>query len=140
MNRLITANPRRWVRVLCVFNRYEFMTYNAAETWNSKILWARMLPIVSMLECVRIIMETWFTERRDAALKHNQTLCEVVSRKISDLRRQESVLNVTSLGNYIYKVFVDAEIFVVNLEVRTCECGKFQGLLMSCIHVVAAIG
>ncbi|KAL8513962.1 hypothetical protein ACS0TY_013177 [Phlomoides rotata] len=115
------------------------MTSNAAETWNKKILWARRLPIVSMFKCVRIIIKTWFTELRDAALNHNQTLYEEVSRKMYVLKRQASVLNVKSPGDDIYKVFIDAEIYIVNLEVWTYESREFQGLLMMCIHDVAAI-
>ncbi|KAL8477694.1 hypothetical protein ACS0TY_029839 [Phlomoides rotata] len=37
MNMLITTNSRKWARVLCVFNRFEFMTSNVAETLNRKV-------------------------------------------------------------------------------------------------------
>ncbi|KAL8528994.1 hypothetical protein ACS0TY_006456 [Phlomoides rotata] len=57
MAKLNTLDPKRWARVCCPVNHYEFMTSNAAESWNKKLLWARKLPVVAMLECARVILD-----------------------------------------------------------------------------------
>ncbi|KAL8501447.1 hypothetical protein ACS0TY_020833 [Phlomoides rotata] len=125
MDKLLTADPARWARSCCPVPRYEFMTSNAAETWNNKLVWARKLPVVSMLECIRTIIEIWFVERCNAALAHNGELCEEVSKKIAEVRKEASKLIVTSLGDERYKVSFLSELYVVNLDVKVCDCGEF---------------
>ncbi|KAL8527313.1 hypothetical protein ACS0TY_005256 [Phlomoides rotata] len=139
MDKLLTADPARWARSCCPVPRYEFMTSNTAETWNNKLVWARKLPVVSMLECIRTIIETWFVERRNAALAHNGELCEEVSKKIAEVRKEASKLIVTSLGDERYKVSFLSVLYVVNLDVKVCDCGEFQCLGIPCIHAAAAI-
>ncbi|KAL8472316.1 hypothetical protein ACS0TY_029508 [Phlomoides rotata] len=137
--KLNTLDPKRWARVCCPVNRYEFMTSNAAESWNKKLLWARKLPVVAMLECARVILEGWFTDRRNEAATHTQILCKTVSKKMVDIRRRASNLVVTNLGSFQYKVLDVSNFFIVDLRLKKCDCGEFQLSLMPCIHAAATI-
>ncbi|KAL8491753.1 hypothetical protein ACS0TY_023375 [Phlomoides rotata] len=139
MDKLLTADPARWARSCCHVPHYEFMTSNVAETWNNKLVWARKLPVISILECIRTIIETWFVERCNAALAHNGELCEEVSEKIAEVSKEASKLIVTSLGDERYKVSFLSEFYVVNLDAKVCDCGEFQCLGIPCIHAAAVI-
>ncbi|KAL8465923.1 hypothetical protein ACS0TY_035144 [Phlomoides rotata] len=137
--KLNILDPKRWARVCCPVNRYEFMTSNAAESWNKKLLWARKLPVVAMLECARVILEGWFTDRRNEAATHTQILCKTVSKKMIDIRRRASNMVVTNLGSFQYKVLDVSNFFIVDLRLKKCDCGEFQLSLMLCIHAAATI-
>ena len=43
------------------------MTTNISESLNSAMLKARELPICSMLEVLRMMLQRWFFERRNEA-------------------------------------------------------------------------
>ncbi|KAL8550897.1 hypothetical protein ACS0TY_000104 [Phlomoides rotata] len=104
-----------------------------------KLLWARKLPVVAMLEYARVILEGWFTDRRNEAATHTQILCKTVSKKMVDIRRRASNLVVTNLGSFQYKVLDVSDFFIVDLRLKKCDCGEFQLSLMSCIHAAATI-
>ncbi|XP_057803545.1 uncharacterized protein LOC131018865 [Salvia miltiorrhiza] len=64
---LMQVGPERWARSKCLVRLYSFLTSNIAESFNSRLLWARRLPICSMVEAIRHIIEKWFDERQEAA-------------------------------------------------------------------------
>ncbi|XP_057768223.1 uncharacterized protein LOC130988418 [Salvia miltiorrhiza] len=55
--KLMQVGPERWARSKCPVRRYSFLTSNVAESFNSRLLWARRLPICSMVEAIRHIIE-----------------------------------------------------------------------------------
>lgn len=61
--KLMAAGPERWSRCKCPVRRYSFLTSNAAEVFNSRLLDARRLPICLMIEAFRHIVEQWFDQR-----------------------------------------------------------------------------
>ncbi|XP_057808495.1 uncharacterized protein LOC131022972 [Salvia miltiorrhiza] len=52
------------------------MTSNAADTMNSRLLWARCLPVASLIETYRAIMEKWFDAQRLSAASRSHELTE----------------------------------------------------------------
>ncbi|XP_057808491.1 uncharacterized protein LOC131022969 [Salvia miltiorrhiza] len=84
--KLMRVGPEKWARSQCPVNRYSFLTSNAAKSLNARLLWARRLPICSMLEAIRIVLEHWFNDRLAAAQEsddilalpsHSALLCRV---------------------------------------------------------------
>ena len=50
----------RWFHAYSPLSRYNVMTTNISESLNNAIIKARELPICSMLELLRIMLERWF--------------------------------------------------------------------------------
>ncbi|KAH6782071.1 hypothetical protein C2S51_007364 [Perilla frutescens var. frutescens] len=65
-HKLCRIGPEHCSRSQCPIRCFSFMTSNAAESLNARLLWARRLRICSMLEVFRRIVEEWFVERRAA--------------------------------------------------------------------------
>ncbi|GER57859.1 mutator-like transposase [Striga asiatica] len=65
-----------WARCFSPVRRYGFMTSNFCESLNNKLLWARMLPVCSLLECVRTTIEKLFAVRRASAEGSNHPLTQ----------------------------------------------------------------
>ena len=55
----------KWSRAYSPRRRYNVMTTNISESLNSAMLKARELPICSMLEVLRMMLQRWFFERRN---------------------------------------------------------------------------
>ncbi|KAH6811237.1 hypothetical protein C2S51_024999 [Perilla frutescens var. frutescens] len=51
--KLMDIGPERWARSKCLVRRYGFLTSNAAKVLNARLLWARRLPICSLIKCIR---------------------------------------------------------------------------------------
>ncbi|KAL0701784.1 hypothetical protein Bca4012_057906 [Brassica carinata] len=62
---LIGIGFTHWARSHFQGNRYNIMTSNVAETWNSVLREAREYPILSLVEYIRAKLMTWFATRRD---------------------------------------------------------------------------
>ncbi|KAH6762103.1 hypothetical protein C2S52_019536 [Perilla frutescens var. hirtella] len=138
-NTLLSIGVHRWARSQCPSRRYSFMTSNAAECFNARLLWARRLPICSLIEVVRDVIEKWFDERRAKAVSRDHILTEFAYTKLYRQVEMSLQLRVRYQNAHLYKVQKNEKSFIVDLQIRTCECGEFQLDQMPCSHAAAAI-
>ncbi|KAK4840195.1 hypothetical protein QYF36_001997 [Acer negundo] len=71
----IAAGPHKWSRVHCPQRRYRVMTTNVAECINSCLKFARQLPLMTLAEFIRNMLQKWFHDRHAAArsMRHRLT-------------------------------------------------------------------
>ncbi|KAK4840353.1 hypothetical protein QYF36_006597 [Acer negundo] len=63
----IAAGPHKWSRVHCPQRRYRVMTTNVAECINSCLKFAQQLPLMTLAEFIRNMLQKWFHDRHAAA-------------------------------------------------------------------------
>ncbi|CAL8084251.1 unnamed protein product [Prunus armeniaca] len=135
---LESAGLHKWSRAHMDGRRYNVMTTNIAESINSVLRFARMLPVLHLIDEIINLLVKWFSKRRDFALKCTSTLCPDFGEK--KLRRRlecASRMNVVKLNHVEYNV-VDGDMDGhVHLTNNTCSCRKFQLEQLPCKHVVA---
>ncbi|KAH6769130.1 hypothetical protein C2S51_014466 [Perilla frutescens var. frutescens] len=131
--------PERWARSKCPVRRYGFLTSNAAEILNVRLLWARRLPICSLIECIRHVIEQWFDSRRACANARDNALTEEALNKLSEEVEKSRTYTVVPTLNSTFKVHDGRQTFIVDLHQKSCKCREFQLDLMPCSHAVAAI-
>ncbi|KAH6812903.1 hypothetical protein C2S51_021921 [Perilla frutescens var. frutescens] len=138
--KLCNIDPQHWSRSQCPVRRFGFITSNAAESLNARLLWARRLPICLMLESFRKIVDEWFVERRAAAQTWDHVLTQPIVDKLSKNVEQGRCFSVrcTTLA-HLWKVEVGMKSFMVDLHHRTCDCREFELDLIPCSHAAAAI-
>ena len=81
---------KKWTRIHSTNNRYSNMTSNIAESLNAAIVAVRELPVCTMLECLRALVQQWSWNNRKIA---NDTKTKLTS-------KHEMILN----DNYIYSL------------------------------------
>ncbi|XP_018448738.2 uncharacterized protein LOC108820271 [Raphanus sativus] len=64
---LIAIGFEHWARSHFPGNRFNVMTSNLAESWNSVLCKAREFPIVQLIDFIREKLMTWFAKRREVA-------------------------------------------------------------------------
>jgi len=138
-NKLMDLGPEKWARSQCPVKRYSFLTSNAAETFNGRLLWARRLPICSMLEAIRIVIEKWFSERLAAAQRSRDHLTEEAHRKIAAEVQRSRRYTAERTSDRKYKIRAGDRRLLVDLRRKTCECGAFELDELPCAHAIAAI-
>ncbi|KAH6795081.1 hypothetical protein C2S52_005558 [Perilla frutescens var. hirtella] len=136
---LARAGVHHWARSQCRARRYSFMTSNAAECFNARLLWARRLLICSLIEVVRDVIEKWFDERRAKTVSRDHILTEDAYKKLYKQVEMSMVYVVRGHNANLYKVQNNDKSFLINLQMKTCECGKFQLDQIPCSHAATAI-
>ncbi|KAK2642417.1 hypothetical protein Ddye_024180 [Dipteronia dyeriana] len=74
-NYVIDAGPHKWSRVHCPERRYRVMTINVAECINSCLKFARQLPMLTLAEFIRNMLQRWFHDhhRTTQSMRHQLT-------------------------------------------------------------------
>ncbi|XP_055960222.1 uncharacterized protein LOC130014995 [Mercurialis annua] len=129
----------KWARAYCKANRYTTMTSNIAESLNAAIKAARELPITTLLESLRRLMQEWTYSNRNIAISTftkltNKAEDELRNHYASSLRMKAS----TSVRG-LHSVEHGDKTFIVKLNERTCTCCRFQLDEMPCPHAVAIL-
>ncbi|KAH6808133.1 hypothetical protein C2S51_029241 [Perilla frutescens var. frutescens] len=110
------------------------------QSLNARLLWVGRLPICSMFEMFRSIVEQWFIERCAAALGSNHELTDGTVLKLSENIEKGHCYTVraTTLAT-LWKVEVRREVYMVDLQNRTCDYREFELDLIPCSHAAAVI-
>ncbi|KAK3198471.1 hypothetical protein Dsin_021886 [Dipteronia sinensis] len=62
-----SVGPHKWSRVHCPQRRFRVMTTNVAECINSCLKFTRQLPMLTLTEFIRNMLQRWFHDRHRAA-------------------------------------------------------------------------
>ncbi|XP_056851536.1 uncharacterized protein LOC108807847 [Raphanus sativus] len=133
------ADVRKWARSIFPGDRYDIRTTNAAESINSVLRTPREYPVIPLLDSIRELMTRWFYERRELSSKHLDPLTIKVEKKIDRRIVKAKGFQVYKVDNFRSHVKGDIYDCNVDLERRTCTCGKFNIGKIPCRHAIPAI-
>ncbi|XP_060974518.1 uncharacterized protein LOC133039630 [Cannabis sativa] len=113
------------------------MISNILESLNAVNLAARELPITTLVECLRALVQQWTHSNRTKA--HNTFTKLSPTGEDILLKNYTYSLNleVKATTDYLFEVTRMKESWEVDLEKRTCTCNRFQIDEMPCGHAVA---
>ncbi|XP_057770690.1 uncharacterized protein LOC130990475 [Salvia miltiorrhiza] len=137
--KLMRVGPEKWARSQSPVTRYSFLTSNAAEALNARLLWARRLPICSMLEAIRMVLAQWFNDRLASAEESDDLLTPEAKQKISAEISKSRRYTAKRTSERKYRVRAGDRRFMVDLQAKSCECNEFDLDGMPCSHAIAAI-
>ncbi|KAH6760613.1 hypothetical protein C2S51_017562 [Perilla frutescens var. frutescens] len=138
-NKLMAAKPECWARSQCPVSHFNFPTSNIAESFNSRLLFARRLPIVSTIEAIRYVMEEWFDQRRAVSRARDDNLTEEAHNKLALEVDKADHLKVVARSQLTFKISNKESSWKVDLNSKTCECHEFQDDLIPCSYASASI-
>ncbi|XP_018435867.1 uncharacterized protein LOC108808181 [Raphanus sativus] len=136
---LIEIGFEHWARSHFSGNRYNVMTSNLAESWNSVLCKAREFPIVQLLDFICEKIMTWFAKRREVATKCSGELTPRIEQQLRNNFEKTGGYHVLDIAEMEYAIRNKSGVsFHVNLSTRTCSCYEFQMLGIPCSHAIAA--
>lgn len=136
---LVGIGFQHWARSHCEGNRYNIMTSNVAETWNSVLRDAREYPILSLIEYIRAKLMNWYATRRNVEVGEGKMLTPRVEEIVAANFERSGALFVNIIGETEYEVRdKEGSTFHVSLTEKTCTCYEFQALKIPCKHAIAA--
>ncbi|KAM6543336.1 hypothetical protein CsatB_007783 [Cannabis sativa] len=129
----------KWSRIHSQNKRYSTMTSNISESLNAANLAARELPITTLLECLRALVQQWTHTNRTKAQNTFTKLPPTGEDILLKNYTYSLNLEVKATTDYFFEVTRMKESWEVDLEKRTCTCNRFQIDEMPCGHAVAVM-
>ncbi|XP_062100042.1 uncharacterized protein LOC133805912 [Humulus lupulus] len=126
----------KWSRFYSKNKRYSVMTSNIVESLNSATVAAREVPITTILECLRGLLQDWTYTDRKLAQKTMTRLTPVAEQALTNKFVYSLRLTVKPANEYLFEVFKEDKSWVVNLKEQICTCNRFQNDEMSCAHAL----
>ncbi|KAM6542811.1 hypothetical protein CsatB_007258 [Cannabis sativa] len=127
-----------WTRSHCPTIRYTMMTSNIAESINSVILAERSLPITTMIECFRSLVQKWVCKNGNEAHGIFTEVASDAEKLLRDNLLKAMKYQVIAITTIQYQVKVQEKgDFTINILERTCSCRRFQLDEIPCSHAIA---
>ncbi|XP_055960976.1 uncharacterized protein LOC126672216 [Mercurialis annua] len=130
---------KKWTTLHSSSNRYSTMTSNIAESLNATNIAARELPITTMLEFLRSLVQKWSHANRNCARSLKTDMTRVAEEILNENYIRSLHLTVTPAADNLYTVTKTKTPFSVDLERGTCCCRRFQTDKIPCAHAIAVI-
>ncbi|KAM6567513.1 hypothetical protein CsatA_026641 [Cannabis sativa] len=130
-----------WTRVFINNTRYSTMTSNIVEFIDASIEEVQELTIATLLECLRCLVQNWYSENKNKSLSTHTHLAKKAEDVLCYKREKSLKMKVETLSEltFIVKDKDGNRSYTVDLEKRTCSCKCFQYDEMPCSHAMCAI-
>jgi hypothetical protein len=135
---LVQAGIEKFSRAHSPKKRYHMMTTNIAESINSCLLAIRKLPITSIAEFIRDLLQRWFHDRRRNAREMPTFLSHYADQHIKQRVLTSQRCEVHPIDFHRFKVDDKwNKGTIVDLEQHSCSCREWDLDELPCIHVMA---
>ena len=138
-NYLIKADVCKWSCAYSLVRCYSLMTSNIAESMNFALRHGRKLVVMTLVEFIRSLMQTWFYDQQNATGRINTVLTSTTNLQVTMNSDVAQYLIAKSVDHITYQVKDGMKDCVINLVNRICTCRRFQIDLLSCSHACAVI-
>lgn len=133
------SNPESWATSLFRGKRWGIYNNNTAESWNSWVREARMLPIVPMLDDIRRKVMVMMNDKREDSYKQVSYLCNNPEKKLKNNIDESRTLQVAVSCGWKFEVTDGGDKFDVDLTAKTCSCKIYQFVGIPCKHACSCI-
>ncbi|KAI9196975.1 hypothetical protein LWI28_028689 [Acer negundo] len=135
----IASGPHKWSHVHCPQRRYRLMTTNVAECINSCLKFARQLPMMTLAEFIRNMLQKWFHDRHAVARSMRHQLTDAAHLVILKRVEKFNYMTVNPVDWNIFSVKLKGNQWTINLHLKTCTCNKFQMDHFPCSHALPSV-
>ncbi|XP_073313541.1 uncharacterized protein [Primulina huaijiensis] len=116
------------------------MTTNGSESINAKLVFARELPMITLLDSIQSLISSWFNNHRKAAVASTRHLTPWAKTTLRSRFIESQKMEVIQMTTFEYHVIGVGHDAVVELNRRTCRCRVFDIDRLPCAHAIAATG
>lgn len=121
-------------------SKCDVLLNNMCESFNALILRARSLPIVDMLETIRLILMKRIHVKRDKMQRYKGDLCPNIQKLLEDLKKKAMAYIAHWNGKDQFEVVsCYGDKFKVHLGERVCSCRRWQLSAIPCAHATSSM-
>lgn len=122
-----------------VGRKCDAMENNLSETFNAYICKQREMPIVDMLEAIRIALMVRMYEKSQLMMGSQDELCPRIRAKIEEAKMKSRYCVTKPCIGEKFEVEVNDDRFEVDLRGRTCACRQWDISGIPCSHAISCI-
>jgi hypothetical protein len=140
-NYLEKVDPKMWSRhAFRPSSCSDILLNNIAESFNAWVMEARDQPILSCLETIRRQLMNRFDKKMAGAANVTNIICPKIMKKLERNKKEADDYICHWSNNLQFEVDHSHEPRrVVDLEAKTCGCGRWQLNGIPCPHAICAI-
>jgi hypothetical protein len=117
--------PDTWVKAFfSTFPKCDVLLNNNCEVFNSFILEARKLPILSMLERIKTQIMTRHYDKQKEAENFVGTVCPKIRKKIAKNAESTNICYVTPSGQGVFQVHSRENTYIADIINKQCDCRR----------------
>ncbi|KAK3212885.1 hypothetical protein Dsin_017591 [Dipteronia sinensis] len=131
------AGPHKWSHVHCPQRRYMVMTTNVAECINSCLKFSQQLPMLTLADFIRNMLQCWFHDRHRAVQSIRHQLTDATHLLMLICVQKFGYMTVNPVEWNIFSVKQPGKQWTVHLAWKTYTCNKFQSDHFPCSHALA---
>jgi len=130
-----------WVRAyFAEFPKTDLLLNNSCEVFNSYILEARELPILSMLEKIKQqLMTRHYNKQKELSEQFVGPICPKIRKKVAKNAELANICYAMPSGNGLFQVLEREFQYIVDIRAKTCECRKWNLIGIPCQHAVSCL-
>ncbi|KZV51744.1 hypothetical protein F511_11432 [Dorcoceras hygrometricum] len=136
---IANSDPQSWANALFPGKRWGIINNNMAECWNNWVKPARYLPIVAMVDHIRVQIMNMMHRRRETTLGMVQELSPKKEKALTKNYIESRKLTVERACGWKFEVVDGDKSFAIDLNEWTCSCRGWQINMIPCNHACAAI-
>ncbi|XP_050214812.1 uncharacterized protein LOC126665923 [Mercurialis annua] len=130
---------KRWSRFHAENNIYKTMTSNPAESLNVALVYARELPVATLLMHLHDLQQVYSYKHRNISLS---TITRMMKKHEDVLARNyvnSLKLQIKPTTNELFTVMSNGDKYTVDMKERTCTCKRFGTDEIPCQHAVVIL-
>ncbi|KAI3818709.1 hypothetical protein L1987_12524 [Smallanthus sonchifolius] len=117
----------------------DMLLNNICEVFNRQLIGARDKPVITCLEYIREYITKRIVNVKKIQARSTGPLTPAATNTFDTIKKEASQLTVLMVDSAKYQVKGSGSQCVVNVELKTCTCRKWELTGMPCKHAVAAI-
>ncbi|KAL5711470.1 hypothetical protein ACHQM5_021922 [Ranunculus cassubicifolius] len=131
--------PSLWAIAYFEGVRYGHFTLGVTELLYNWGLEGHELPIVQMMEYIRVQMTNWFHERRNLANEWTSILVPSAEKRILEAIADSRCYQVLRANEVEFEIVSSERTNIVDIRTRVCSCRRWQIYGLPCAHATAAL-
>ena len=132
--------PNTWVRAFfSTFPKCDILLNNSCEVFKKYILEARELPVLSMLQRIKSQLMTRHCNKQKEVESFQGQICPKIRKKIAKNAELANICYAMPAGKGIFQVEVKDYQHIVDLEMKTCDCRRWELTGMPCSHAISCL-
>ncbi|CAA7042433.1 unnamed protein product [Microthlaspi erraticum] len=131
--------PHLWAVAYFQGVRYGHFGLGITEVLYNWALECHELPIIQMMEHIRLQISSWFDARRDMSMRWNSILVPSAERRITEAVSDARCYQVLRANEVEFEIVSTERTNIVDIRTRVCSCRRWQIYGLPCAHAAAAL-
>ncbi|CAO2205816.1 unnamed protein product [Urochloa humidicola] len=134
-------DPRTWVRAFfSTYSKCDILLNNSCEVFNSYILEAREMPILTMLQQVKTqLMTRHYNKEKEVGEQWDGPICPKIRKKLNKNIELANTCYAQPTGKGVFQVQVIDRQYIVDIQAKTCDCRRWDLTGIPCSHAITCL-